>query len=403
MTAPTTSHAAARTGTTGPHLLTPALRHYDWGHPTTIPELLGTTGTGEPVAEAWYGAHPSAPSHTPSGTLDTVIATDPAGHLGPDIADRFGPQLPFLVKILAAAKPLSIQVHPTADAARTGYINEDTAGVPRTAPNRNYRDTNHKPEMVYALTPFEAMIGFRDPLVAAALLTGLNHPLAALAAATLTTSPTPTGLRKAMVQLLTAGSPDQVDDLVRRCARLADHHPAYDLAARLADHHPGDRGALVSFLLDHHVLVPGQAMFVPAGVVHAYVSGTAVEVMANSDNVLRAGLTTKHVDVAELLRHVDFTHCATHLTGQDHDGQTHLATSATEFAMTVLGTSCTPVTLNQTGPRILLCLDGDLTIHHPSGTSGLRRGQALFLPHTAGPAHVTCTGAAVLVHTARAA
>ncbi|MCW2597608.1 MAG: mannose-6-phosphate isomerase, class, partial [Jatrophihabitans sp.] len=154
------------------------IRRYEWGSPTVIPELLGAEPDGAPVAELWFGAHPDDPSHVPADgrNLEAVIADDPVGILGADVVDRFGPQLPFLLKVLAAQKSLSIQVHPTLEQARAGFTAETAAGIPRDAPERNYRDANHKPELICALTPFEALSGFRPIEQTLAALAELDVP-----------------------------------------------------------------------------------------------------------------------------------------------------------------------------------------------------------------------------------
>ena len=150
------------------------IRPYAWGSTTAIPALLGVAPSGEPQAEMWMGAHPGAPSRTGRGTLVEVIDADPERELGPAAVAKFGPRLPFLLKILAAGAPLSLQVHPNLAQAKEGYDDEERRGIPFDAPHRNYRDANHKPELICALTEFDGLCGFRDPLRAAELLDGLG-------------------------------------------------------------------------------------------------------------------------------------------------------------------------------------------------------------------------------------
>jgi len=294
-------------------------RAYDWGSPTAIPALLGLEPSGEPIAELWFGAHPGGPSPAaysggPSpgvargDTLDALIAADPVGLLGAPTSLAFGDRLPFLLKVLAADRALSIQVHPTIAQARAGYDAEDAAGIARDAPERNYRDRNHKPELLCALSPFDALCGFRPVAGTLRLLAALElaelAPIAELLRG-------PDSLRAAFVALLDHPAPASLAEAVTAALpRLAAHGEWAALGVeltRVATDFPGDVGLAVALLLNHVRLAPGQAIYLPAGNVHAYLRGTAIEIMANSDNVLRCGLTGKHVDVAELLRVADFS------------------------------------------------------------------------------------------------
>ena len=292
-----------------------ATQPYAWGSRTAIQDLFGPAATAI-VAEAWMGAHASAPSLVLGDGqhgLDHVIASDAEGALGQDVVARFGPVLPYLLKVIAADRPLSLQVHPQIERARKGYAEEEAAGIPLDAPHRNYRDTNHKPELVYALTRFDALCGFRAPRRAAELLGGLDAPLARELHAALLANPTPDGIRAAFTLLLepaTRPSAEAVREVADACAqRLASGSPsprADRNVELLQDAYPGDPGVVISLLLNPVTLLPGDAMFMPAGGVHAYLRGVGVEIMANSDNVLRAGLTPKHIDVPEVLRNVDY-------------------------------------------------------------------------------------------------
>lgn len=283
-------------------------RYYAWGSPTAIPELLGRPADGRPVAELWFGAHPDDPSPAHGSTLDELIAADPAGLLGAETAERFGPHLPFLVKLLAADKALSIQVHPDLEQARAGFAREDAAGIPRDAPHRTYRDANHKPELMCAISEFEALCGFRPVADTLRLLDAFALAELAELRALLTGAD---GLRAAFTYLLRLADPAPVvDAVVRRAGDVADD-PDWSGPARAvllaAGDFPGDVGVVLSLLLNYVRLQPGEAIFLAAGNVHAYLRGLGVEVMANSDNVLRCGLTPKHVDVEELLRITDFS------------------------------------------------------------------------------------------------
>lgn len=390
--------------------ITPAIQHYAWGSSTAIPDVLALVPDGRPVAEAWFGAHTSAPAtaQTSDGPLglDELIGREPDRHLGADVTSRFGPRLPYLLKIIAANAPLSLQVHPTLDRARAGYAAEDAAGVPRSAPERSYRDDNHKPELVYALGRLDAMVGFRAPRRAAELLADLDAPLAADLHALLVDDPTSTGVRRAFEWLLRAESrpsPADVTKFADACARrLADGSPSPRTdrtVIRLSTAYPGDPGAVTSVLLNPVTLRPGEALFVPAGTVHAYLRGVGVEIMANSDNVLRAGLTSKHVDVDELLRNVD---CVAAPPIRIAPERVFTSTRifyapVDDFELSVSRlTDDGPTRIPGRGPRVMLCLEGEVQLSTGAGESFvLTRGESVFVLATDG--EVTASGDAVLV------
>ena len=392
------------------HRLTPAVQHYAWGSPTAIPTLLDLPADERPVAEAWFGAHPSAPSvlHGDDGDaeLPAVIAADADAVLGEDVRARFGPALPYLLKVIAADSPLSLQVHPHHERAIGGYVREDAVGIPLDAPDRSYRDRNHKPELVYALTRFEAMCGFRAPRRAAELLEGLDAQLARQLLGILRSQPSVAGIETAFTWLLRPDSrpkPDAVEELAAACAaRLADGSlsPRADRTVlRLQAAYPGDPGVATSLLLNPVTLQPGEALFVPVGGVHAYLRGVGVEIMASSDNVLRAGLTPKHVDVDELLRNVDYVAAPPIRIAPE---RFHGATRVYYAPVDDFELSVTHVTdgashpLPGRGPRILLCLEGAVTASSEhDGQLHLARGQAAFVPASDGPLHVSGAGTLV--------
>ncbi len=393
------------------HRLTGSPRAYEWGSHTTIQEFLGTP-TSAPIAELWFGAHPSAPSAmadgAPATDLRALLATDPAAHLGEDVRSRFGDGLPYLLKIIAAERPLSLQVHPNIEQARAGFAAEEVRGVPLDAPHRNYRDRNHKPELVYALSRFDALCGFRAPRRAAELVATLDAPLAERLSAVLAGQPSADGLRAAFTELLTPASrpsADEVAQVVEACARrLRSGSPsprADRTVVRLAEAYPGDPGVVTSLLLNPVTLEPGEALFVPAGGVHAYLRGTAVELMASSDNVLRAGLTPKHVDVTELLGCVDYVAAPPiRIAPERFHGASRVYYAPVddfELSITTLTDEDDDAQhLPGRGPRILLCLDGEVTvIATGDGTVTLRRGEAVFAPASDGP--LTARGAGTVV------
>ncbi|HEY0188631.1 MAG TPA: mannose-6-phosphate isomerase, class I [Cellulomonas sp.] len=383
------------------HRLTHSVQHYAWGSPTAIPELLGLAATGEPVAEAWFGAHASAPSRCVGAdgavgpAMTEVIAGDPSGVLGEDVEARFGATLPYLLKVIAADTPLSLQVHPHIARAREGFAEEEAAGVPVDAPHRNFRDRNHKPELVYALTRFEAICGFRASRRAAELLEGLDARLAKELRLMLAEQPTAAGIEAAFTRLLrpaTRPSPEEVEEVAIACAhRLADGSPsprADRTVVRLQQAYPGDPGVVTSLLLNPVTLQPGEALFVPAGGVHAYLSGLGVEIMASSDNVLRAGLTPKHVDVDELLRNVDYVAAPPiRIAPERFHGATRIYYAPVddfELSVTRVDDDLSHP-LPGRGPRVLLCLAGTLTVSSQAGSAlHLAQGQAAFVPASDG-------------------
>ncbi|NAZ83523.1 mannose-6-phosphate isomerase, class I [Kineococcus sp. R8] len=370
------------------HRLTNRVQPYAWGSTTALAEFLGQASDGSPQAELWIGAHPSAPSAlVPTGQgLDELVAADPEGVLG---AQRTSDRLPFLLKVLSAAAPLSLQVHPDRERAARRFAEEEAAGTPVDAPHRLYRDTEHKPELLYALEPFAAMAGFREPAAARELLAGLALPalppeaadlLAALLDDLAGADPA-AALRAATRRALTApaaGVAALVEAVATACEALDD--PSAACAVQLAGHYPGDPGVLVSLLLNQVRLAPGEALYLPAGNVHAYLSGTGVELMASSDNVLRGGLTPKHVDVAELLEVVDFRVLPVPLLAPRPVGEDELvfAPDVDDFALTVLRVG-RPTTWERRVPRALLGLEGEVTVTSTAGELTLVRGQSAFV------------------------
>src|SRR5690606_37998895 len=343
------------------------VRPYAWGSTTAIRRLLGTEPTGEPQAEMWMGAHPGAPSRTARGTLVEVIDADPEKELGAPAVARFGPRLPFLLKLLAAGAPLSLQVHPDLDQAREGYADEERRGVPITAPHRNYKDANHKPELVCALTEFDGLCGFRDPVRAAGLLDGLGVDSLKPYADLLHARPADAALREVLTAILTADPEEMartVADAVAACDRLGGDLAPY---AVIAHHYPGDPGVIAAMLLNHVRLQPGEALYLGAGVPHAYLSGLGVEIMANSDNVLRCGLTPKHVDVPELLRIVRFEAGDPSVLrpAARQGGEDRYEAPVGEFRLSryVVAPGAGPVTLDAAAPQIVLCTAGDVVLH----------------------------------------
>ncbi|MDX3615136.1 mannose-6-phosphate isomerase, class I [Streptomyces europaeiscabiei] len=356
------------------------VRPYAWGSTTAIPQLLGVAPTGEPQAEMWMGAHPGAPSRTGRGPLTEVIDEAPERELGFQTVAKFGPRLPFLLKLLAAGAPLSLQVHPDLEQAREGYEDEERRGIPIDAGHRNYKDANHKPELICALTEFDGLCGFRAPLQAAALLAALDVDSLKPYVDLLHAHPEEAALREVLTAVLSADPEDMshtVTEAADACARLGGAHAPY---ADIAHHYPGDPGVIAAMLLNHVRLQPGEALFLGAGIPHAYLNGLGVEIMANSDNVLRCGLTPKHVDVPELLRIVRFeaTDPGVLRPEASPDGEEVYETPIDEFRLSrlVLPEATAPHDLTRATPQILLCTAGSVR----AGEHTLAPGESVFVP-----------------------
>jgi mannose-6-phosphate isomerase len=376
------------------------IRPYAWGSRAALAELQGRPVPSDaPEAELWLGAHPGDPSTVtgPDGpvSLATLIADDPKGQLGAEVAAEFGVRLPYLMKVLAAAAPLSLQAHPDADYAKQAYAAQEAD--PDVA--RNYTDAFHKPEMLVALTPFDALCGFRAPDVSAAVLEGLHLPALAPVIAALRAGPA--GLRDAVQILLTWPAEDRaglIQDVVT-AAKSGEHYAeSYALAADLAGHYPGDPGVLVALLLNQVRLAPGEAIWMPAGNLHAYLSGTGVEIMAASDNVLRGGLTPKRVDVDELLRVLRFEVLDEPILPSTEvaPGVRTWSVPAREFALyrMELTPAAPPMRLPGEGPRIVLGVRGDVFVAEAvDGTPvEVTPGTAAYVPAETGPATVAGVG-----------
>ncbi|MFF1500946.1 mannose-6-phosphate isomerase, class I [Streptomyces sp. NPDC058316] len=370
--------------------LSNTVRPYAWGSTTAIPELLGIAPTGEPQAEMWMGAHPGAPSRLTrmTGTgeagheqaLTEVIAADPERELGRATVEKFGPRLPFLLKLLAAGAPLSLQVHPDLAQAGRGYEDEERRSVPIDAPHRTYKDANHKPELICALTPFAGLCGFRRPTEAAEAMAALGIDSLKPYVDLLGAHPEEAALREVLTAILSADPMDMAETVNRAAAaaeRLGGAHAPY---ARIAHHFPGDPGVLAAMLLNYVELQPGEALFLGAGVPHAYLDGLGVEIMANSDNVLRCGLTPKHIDVPELLRIVRFeaTDPGVLRPEASPSGEELYETPVDEFRLSRfdLSPGADPVELTRGAPQILLCTAGA----PKAGTLGLTPGTSVFVP-----------------------
>ncbi|WP_129667434.1 mannose-6-phosphate isomerase, class I [Phytoactinopolyspora endophytica] len=390
-------------------LLQNPVRSYAWGSPTVIPELLGQEPTGQPQAELWVGAHPGSPSTVAADgrTLDRYIADDPDSTLGTKVTERFGGVLPYLLKILAIERPLSIQVHPTIEQAQQGYAAEDAAGVALDSPKRSYRDRNHKPEMVVALTEFEALMGFRDPRELVWLFEEIERAEFDDAAAMLKRDD---GLRELVTTWLNlpeAEAQRLVSALIE-VARARQDREALRIVARLADTYPGDRGILLASLMIRVPLRPGDAAFVGAGVPHAYLSGVAVEPQASSDNTLRAGLTPKHIDTAEVERILRYEAQGAQRVLPRECGpreNVYPVRDLDEFRICRLELGDEEIHPSGYGPRVVLVVDGHAELRTGANIvessqaepMELGQGQAAFVPDSERSAAITGSGVAFTI------
>lgn len=377
-------------------LLAGVVRPYAWGSRTALAELRGAPSpSAHPEAELWFGAHPASPAEI-IGVLDgpndllSAIEADPEGELGAATTELFGPRLPYLLKILAAQEPLSLQAHPSLEQAMSGFERENAAGLAMDAADRNYRDPSHKPELVVAVTEFDALAGFRDPRQTVELLTLLDVPGLKPYLSMLEEQPDETGLRAVFTTWLTlpesvigALVPDVLEGAVRV---LGDGGGRFVLELRslleLGEAYPSDPGVLASLLLNRVRLQPGEAMYLAAGNLHAYLHGMAVELMANSDNVLRGGLTPKHIDVPELLRVLDFHPVTlTELMPPVHSlgAERIYVTPAAEFRLSRVeldGTglhAAQSISFDMPGPQVLAVLAGRIAVEG-TGADPLKAG-----------------------------
>lgn len=382
-------------------LLDGVVRPYAWGSRTAIAALRGMpTPSAHPEAELWFGAHPAAPAvvrdDARENTLLEVIDADPHAELGTLCAERYDGRLPFLMKILAAEEPLSLQAHPSLQQAKEGFARENERGIDVGAPDRNYRDENHKPELVVALSEFHALAGFRDVRETVDLLRVLQVPELDSHLGMIAGQPDSQGLRALFTTWITLPEsalstliPAVLAGAIRYLESGQDRFAAEARTVlEIGENYPLDPGVLAVLLLNRVTLAPGEGLYLPAGNLHAYLWGTAVEVMANSDNVLRGGLTPKHVDVPELLRVLDFTPVAPgDIAPSIHTLNSELIyqTPAAEFRLSKVeldGTGLrrpSSILFDVPGPQILLCTTGSIELRGPSGHLVVPQGRAAWL------------------------
>jgi len=359
------------------------VKHYEWGSANLIPRLLGAAGDGSPWAELWMGSHSRSAGDVSLGEL---VAGDPRRYLGAQTAERYG-ELPFLFKLLAAEKPLSIQAHPNLAQAREGFERENRAHLALDAPNRNYRDSNHKPEIICAITPFTGMCGFRSPDE----ITRLLSVLCATASAREHLSPLLRALEMPDAALalrhffdaLFKLSPAAREALTQCVLAVEGDGEEWELARNFALQYPGDPAIIAPLYLSVFHLEPGEAVFIQAGVLHAYIHGFGVELMANSDNVLRGGLTSKHIDVPELMRVLDFIPTRPRIIKPETTSTCFTYPApCEEFYLTVMrGKTGETVAFPRNAPAICIVTEGEVSIETEETVPGtiLKRGESAFI------------------------
>ncbi|BBV91524.1 MULTISPECIES: mannose-6-phosphate isomerase [Enterobacter] len=376
-----------------------SVQNYAWGSKTALTDLYGIANPNNlPMAELWMGAHPKSSSKIEDASgqarsLRDVIDADKAVLLGDKVAQRFG-ELPFLFKVLCADQPLSIQVHPNKQASEIGFAKENAAGIPLDAAERNYKDPNHKPELVFALTPFLAMNAFREFSEIISLLqpvAGANNAIAHFLE-----NPNAEALSQLFASLLNMQGEEKSHALaVLKAALDSQQGEPWETIRLIAQFYPDDSGLFSPLLLNVVKLNPGEAMFLFAETPHAYLQGVALEVMANSDNVLRAGLTPKYIDIPELVANVKFVAkpAAELLTQPVKNGaELDFPIPVEDFAFSLHDLSQTETTIAQESAAILFCVEGEATLHKGEQHLVLKPGESAFVAANESPVSVSGTG-----------
>ncbi|APB06187.1 TPA: mannose-6-phosphate isomerase [Raoultella ornithinolytica] len=376
-----------------------SVQNYAWGSHTALTELYGIANPDNlPMAELWMGAHPKSSSQVLDAdgrphALRQIIDGDKSALLGDKVAQRFG-ELPFLFKVLCAAQPLSIQVHPNKQASEIGFAKENAAGIPLDAAERNYKDPNHKPELVFALTPFLAMNAFREFNEIAALLQPVAsaHP----AIGEFLSHPDAEHLSQLFAGLLNMQGEEKAQALrVLQAALDNQQDEPWQTIRLIAEFYPDDSGLFSPLLLNVVKLNPGEAMFLFAETPHAYLQGVALEVMANSDNVLRAGLTPKYIDIPELVANVKFVaKPAGELLTQPvkQAAELDFPIPVDDFAFSLHDLSAQESTLDQQSAAIIFCVEGEAVLRKGEQRLTLKAGESAFIGCNESPVAVSGSG-----------
>jgi mannose-6-phosphate isomerase len=373
-------------------LLKNSIKEYSWGSRTAIPELLGKkTPCDKPQAELWIGAHPLASSTVKTGgkwePLSDLIKKYPAEILGRMTAKKYGGQLPFLFKVIAASEPLSIQAHPNLIQAKKGFKRENRLGISLDSFNRNYKDENHKPECVCALSDFEALCGFRSVSEIVFLLTKTCPGTLNKQINELKTNPNPFGLKSFFTAVMTMDfdrNKSVISEATGNSRVFADENPAFKWVLALAGKYPSNIGVIAPLFLNYIYLKPGQAMFLQAGELHAYLNGVALELMANSDNVIRGGLTAKHVDVEELSNILRFRSLKNKIILPKKNKKEGIyKTPAEEFVLSVISVykDNAYTGSKKRNVEIILCIEGKAVITGSEDDKfNISKGKSVIIP-----------------------
>ncbi|KJY82932.1 mannose-6-phosphate isomerase [Vibrio galatheae] len=366
------------------------IQTYDWGSVTSLHDMFNIDNPQHlPQAEMWMGAHPRGCSKVVEQDipLNDLLVRDTPNLLGSYTAARFG-ELPYLLKIIAAQSPLSIQVHPSKQKAEQGFARENRLGIPLDAANRNFKDANHKPELVYALTFFLALNGFRPISEITALFHEIDIETINPLVDALIQQPNEAGLRDFFSHIMTLCEADkrqalqQLSLLVEKPAKSRLSREAFHTIRTLMVHYQDDLGLFAPLLLNIIELAPGEAMFLHAETPHAYLSGTALEIMANSDNVLRAGLTAKHIDIEQLIENLSLktTHASKLIMSPvQKESRLTYPVPVDDFCFDIVFSNPTPQTLYVRSAEVLFCIDGEVVVETPQQTVTLKKGQSAFV------------------------
>ncbi|MEZ9207070.1 mannose-6-phosphate isomerase, class I [Vibrio splendidus] len=366
------------------------IQNYAWGSYTSLSSLFGFENpNNEPQAELWMGAHPNGCSKLAELdiTLAEYIKENSKSVLGDYTANRYG-QLPYLFKVLAARTPLSIQVHPNKRNSEIGFERESAQGIALSAGNRNYKDPNHKPELVYAVTVYKAMNGFRPIADIIALFDEVNIEALSDDVGMLTQAPDSHGLKALFTSVLTLTG-DKKDAVFEQLSRHYDRadlstniSQALEYSQNFANQYPDDNGILAPLLLNIIELQPGEAMFLHAETPHAYVEGTALEVMASSDNVLRAGLTPKHIDVEQLIQNTTFASIVPEqlkIEPIKREGYVHFPIPVDDFGFDIFNVTQEQRTVFTRSAEIVMCIAGEVKVESDTQSILLKKGESLFV------------------------
>lgn len=367
-----------------------AIKNYAWGSLDSMSLLFGIKNPNQqPMAEMWMGAHPlgcsvAVTTDDHNIKLDELIATNPLATLGENTLEHFH-GLPYLFKILAANKALSIQVHPTKTKAKLGFDRENNLGIDLNSPLRNYKDPNHKPELIYALTPFKAMNSFRPIDEIIALFDQVNTTIISNEIQQLQQNRNPDQLKSFFQTLLSLSSEQKQQAINQLLASIKSRtDEPYLTVQTLAQEYPNDIGVFMPLILNVIELQPGQAMFLYAQTPHAYLQGTGLEVMASSDNVLRAGLTPKHIDIPELIKNTHFNSVPLQqLTTKPiiNQNKTDFPIPVADFKFEIIQSDNQTRSEPVTSPQILFCIKGNITIRTQTQSLTLTTGESAFIAY----------------------